>query len=143
MTANRMTIGNGWAMSDSPRRACATNSHSTPKIMKTFHSSGTPMGKASRMLRWNTIITNAAMAVGQLPCENSRTSGTSPSTAVEKWAMKPAKALGRRSSGWCLNIDRLSGPGRDEWIVRQHGGDDEGKVLVEFGRRRAEPDHHE
>ncbi len=76
-----------------------TNSHSTPKIMNTFHSSGTPIGKASRMFRWNTIITNAASAVGQPPWENNSTSGTSPSTAVEKWAMKPASALGRKSSG--------------------------------------------
>ncbi len=67
--------------------------------MNTFHSSGTPIGKASKMFRWNTIITNAAMAVGQPPDEKKSTSGTSPSTAVEKWAMNPANPLGRRSSG--------------------------------------------
>ena len=67
--------------------------------MNTFHSSGTPIGKASRMFRWNTIITNAAIAVGQPPCEKSSASGTRPSTAVEKCAMKPDNALGLRSSG--------------------------------------------
>jgi hypothetical protein len=99
MTVNRTATGSGLARSDRPSRACATNNHSTPKIMNTFHSSGTPIGKASRMFRWNTIITNAAMVVGQPPCERNSSSGTSPSTAVEKWAMKPANPLGRKSSG--------------------------------------------
>src|ERR1700754_5223006 len=62
MTANS-TNGQGLDRSDRPTGACATNSHSTPKIMNTFHSSGTPIGKASRMLRWKMIITNAAIAV--------------------------------------------------------------------------------
>ena len=98
MTANS-TMGHGLVRSVRPRCGWPTNSHSTPKIMNTFHSSGTPIGKASRMLRWNTIITNAAMAVGQPPCEKNSASGTRPSTAVEKWAMKPANPLGRKSSG--------------------------------------------
>ena len=39
----------------------------TEKIMKTFHSSGTPIGMADRMPKWKQTITNAAIAVGQPP----------------------------------------------------------------------------
>ena len=35
-----------------PDAACPTNNASTPKIMKTFHSSGTPIGIADRMPKW-------------------------------------------------------------------------------------------
>ncbi len=98
MTA-KSTMGQGLVRSDNPMVAWATNSHSTPKIMNTFHSSGTPIGKASRMFRWNTIITNAAIVVGQPPCEKSSASGTRPSIAVEKCAITPDSALGLRSSG--------------------------------------------
>ena len=67
--------------------------------MKTFHSSGTPIGIADRIPKWKQSITNAAMAVGQPPWENSSASGTNISMAVLKCAMNRDTGPGRRSSG--------------------------------------------
>ena len=67
--------------------------------MKTFHSSGTPIGIADRMPKWKHSMTNAAIAVGQPPWEKNSTSGTSPSIAVLKCAMHRDSRPGRRSSG--------------------------------------------
>ena len=50
--------------------------------MKTFHSSGTPIGIADRMPKWKHTITNAAIAVGQPPWEKNSASGISISMAV-------------------------------------------------------------
>jgi hypothetical protein len=65
-TANSST-GSGVVISDRPTSAWPTNSAITENIMKTFHSSGTPIGIADRMPKWKHSITNAAMAVGQPP----------------------------------------------------------------------------
>ena len=67
--------------------------------MKTFHSSGTPIGKLVRICRWNAIITIAATVVTQPPCDRNSTSGTTYSTAVPRWARVYARQEGRRSSG--------------------------------------------
>ena len=68
----------------SPTSAWPTKSVTTQNIMKTFHSSGTPIGIADRMPKWKHSMTNAAMSVGQPPWEKNNASGTSISIAVLK-----------------------------------------------------------
>ncbi|BBX72438.1 hypothetical protein MSHI_03440 [Mycobacterium shinjukuense] len=51
ITAIRIATGTGFFTSVRPRLACPTNSDSTPKIMNTFHSSGTPIGIAVKIPR--------------------------------------------------------------------------------------------
>ena len=50
--------------------------------MKTFHSSGTPIGMAVRIARWKHTMTNAAIAVGHPPWLKNNTSGAHISTKV-------------------------------------------------------------
>ncbi|CFR70947.1 Uncharacterised protein [Mycobacterium tuberculosis] len=50
-TAIRIASGTGFFTSANPRQAWPTNSDRTPKIMNTFHSSGTPIGMAVRIPR--------------------------------------------------------------------------------------------
>jgi hypothetical protein len=65
-TANS-TIGHGLCRSLKPMPAWPTNNASTLNIMKTFHSSGTPIGIDDRMPKWNTSMMNAAIAPAQPP----------------------------------------------------------------------------
>src|SRR5579875_2199002 len=67
--------------------------------MKTFHSSGTPIGIAVRIARWKHTITAAATAVTQPPWEKNNTTGTHISTVVPPWATIRDRRPGRRSSG--------------------------------------------
>lgn len=60
-TTTKSTMGHGLCRSPSPTPACPTNSVSTENIMKTFHSSGTPIGIELRMPKWKHSMTNAAM----------------------------------------------------------------------------------
>ena len=107
MTTNRMT-GHGLVISPSPISEWPTNSVSMAKIMKTFHSRGTPIGMADRMPRWKHTITKAAMAVGQPPWLNNSTRGTPISMAVLTWARARDSGPGRRSSGKFSKNLRLS-----------------------------------
>ena len=50
--------------------------------MKTFHSSGTPIGIDTRMPRWKHTMTTAATVVGQPPWQKNSGNGTSISMAV-------------------------------------------------------------
>ena len=95
----KSNTGSGVVMSDRPTSAWPTNNASTENIMKTFHSSGTPIGIADRMPKWKQSITNAAIAVGQPPWENNSANGTNISIAVLKCAMNRDTGPGRRSSG--------------------------------------------
>ena len=85
--------------------------------MKTFHSSGTPIGIDDRMPKWKHTITNAAIAVGQPPWEKNSTSGTSPSIAVLKCASNRDSRPGRRSSGKCSKNFRLIHRGRNTGLL--------------------------
>ena len=116
MTASRIS-GSGLVIADGPTSACPTNRNSTQKIMKTFHSSGTPIGMADRIPRWKQIMTTAAMVVGQPPCEKNSTSGTSPSMAVLTWASARESRPGRRSSGKCSKKARLRARGRTTGLL--------------------------
>jgi hypothetical protein len=84
-------------------------------IMNTFHSSGTPIGKLVRIVRWNPIITSAATVVTHPPPLSSRTIGATSSTTVPVWASTAAGRPGRRSSGasrhrWALSrVERSTG----------------------------------
>ncbi len=78
-----------------------------PNIMKTFHSSGTPIGIDERMPKWKMSMTAAATAVSHPPPEKNSTSGTKPSTAVEMCAIQRERRPGRRSSGKCSKNVRL------------------------------------
>ncbi len=80
--------------------------------MKTFHSSGTPIGIADRMPRWKQTITNAAIAVGQPPWEKNSASGISISMAVLMCASRCESRPGRRSSGNFSKNARLRTRGR-------------------------------
>ena len=104
----KSSTGSGVVRSDSPTSAWPTNNASTEKIMKTFHSSGTPIGIADRMPKWKQTMTNAAIAVGQPPWENNSANGTSISIAVLKWAINRDTRPGRRSSGNFSKNLRLS-----------------------------------
>ncbi len=77
-TTRNSSTGSGVVISVSPISACPTNSASTQNIMKTFHSSGTPIGIADRMPKWKQIITNAAIAVTHPPWEKNSTRGPGP-----------------------------------------------------------------
>ena len=85
--------------------------------MKTFHSSGTPIGIADRMPKWKHSMTNAAIAVGQPPWEKNSTSGTSPSIAVLKCASHRDSRPGRRSSGKFSKNIRLMNRGRNTGLL--------------------------
>src|SRR5271156_5342816 len=111
-TANS-NIGSGVVKSASPIEACPTNSASTLNIMKTFHSSGTPIGIDDKMPKWKQSMTNAAIAVGQPPWLKNKTSGTNPSIAVLKCASHRERQPGRRSSGKCSKNWRLMNRGRN------------------------------
>ena len=63
-----------------------TKSTMIPMIMNTFHSSGTPMGKLMRIVRWKQIMTMAAVVVTQPPLLSSSTVGAANSTNVPPWA---------------------------------------------------------
>ncbi len=67
ITTNRIATTTGCLRSARPSWVWATNSDSTPKIMKTFHSSGTPIGIETRMPRWKHTMTTAATVTGQPP----------------------------------------------------------------------------
>ena len=70
-----------------------------PSIMKTFHSSGTPIGRLVRMCRWNRSITTAATLVTGPPSPSRSRSGTPNSTTVPACARVAESREGRRSSG--------------------------------------------
>ncbi len=93
------------------------------------------------MPKWKHSITNAAIAVGQPPWEKNSTSGTSPSIAVLKCASHRDSRPGRRSSGKCSKNFRLMHARPEHRVVAHHRRDHEREVLVELGRRRADPDH--
>ncbi len=80
------TTGSGLTRSPTPTVAWATKRLRMPMIMKTFHSSGTPIGRLLMMLRWKQIITTAATLVTIPPSPSSRSSGTPNSTTVPPWA---------------------------------------------------------
>ena len=95
------------------------------------------------MFRWKTIITNAAMVVGQPPCEKNSTNGTSPSIAGGEVGDETRQCAGPQVVRVVLEHRPLERSRRDERVVRQHRGDHEREVAVELRRRRAQPDHHE
>nr|CRL71190.1 hypothetical protein CPGR_00613 [Mycolicibacter nonchromogenicus] len=131
-TTAKSTIGHGLVRSPRPMPECATNSASTENIMKTFHSSGTPIGIELRMPKWNTSITNAAIAVARPPWEKNNTSGTKPSMAVEKCATKRDGQPGRRSSGKFSKNLRLIQRGRNTGLLLIIVEMTNGKCLVSF-----------
>ena len=116
-TTTNSSSGSGVVRSASPTPAWPTNNASTANIMKTFHSSGTPIGIDDRMPKWKHNITNAAIAVGQPPCEKNSTSGTRPSIAVLMCASTRDSRPGRRSSGKCSKNLRLMNFGRNTGLL--------------------------
>src|SRR5882757_7436556 len=131
-TTTNNTIGHWLCTSPSPIPACPTNSASTLNIMNTFHSNGTPMGMELRMPKWKQIITNAAIAVSQPPCEKNNTSGTRPSIAVLKCATKRDNRPGRRSSGNFSKNLRLIHRGRITGLLLIIVEMTKGKCLLSF-----------
>ncbi len=130
-TANS-NIGSGVVRSLSPIEACPTNSASTLNIMKTFHSSGTPIGIDDKMPKWKHSMTNAAIAVGQPPWLKNSTSGTNPSIAVLKCASQRERQPGRRSSGKCSKNWRLMNRGRNIGLLLIIVEMTNGKCLLSF-----------
>ncbi len=114
-----------------------------PNIMKTFHSSGTPIGIDDRMPKWKTSMIAAAIPPTHPPCEKNSTIGTSPSTAVEKWAIQRDRRPGRRSSGKSSKNLRLIFGDRQIGLLDIIVAMTKGEMLVQFRRRRAEPDAQE
>ena len=110
--------------------------------MKTFHSSGTPIGIADRMPKWKQTMTNAAIAVGQPPWENNSANGTSISIAVLKWASQSRHRARAQIVGELLEELPLQPLRSDQRIVRHHRRDHEREMLVELRRGRAHPDRH-
>ncbi len=100
--------------------------------MNTFHSSGTPIGNAAKIPRWKQTITNAAMAVGQPPCEKNNTSGTNSSIAVATWAPTLAERLGRRSSGKRWKKARFTAAGRTNGLFDSIDAITKGKCRFSF-----------
>src|SRR5689334_18074493 len=85
--------------------------------MKTFHSSGTPIGIDDRIPKWKHTIANAAMAMTHPPWEKNSTNGTSPSIAVLTCASHRDGRPGRRSSGKCSKNLRLIQRGRNTGLL--------------------------
>src|ERR1051325_2193550 len=79
--------------------AWAPNRNRPAYIVKTFHSSGTPIGTLNKMNPWNANIIVRPTAVGNPPWLRSKMSGNVYSTAVPPWASSFANLDGRRSSG--------------------------------------------
>src|SRR5271157_2546690 len=117
-TANSR-IGSGVVRSPSPIAGWPTNSASTLNIMKTFHSSGTPIGIDDRMPKWKHSMMNAAIAVRQPARRPARTQ-----VIREVFEERP-----------------FDEPRPEHRVVAHHRRDDEREVLVKLGCCRAEPDH--
>ena len=64
--AIKIATGAGCFSSPNPIAAFSTNSVKMPKIINTFHSSGTPTGIADRTPRWKSTNTVAA-TIGSTP----------------------------------------------------------------------------
>ena len=142
-TANRIATGTGCLRSVRPSCACATNNDSTPKIMKTFHSSGTPIGIADRIPKWKHTITNRRdrcrpAAVGEE--QRQRHQHLDGGADVRK---EPRQPSGPQVVGELLEEHPFEPPWPHQRVVGHHRGDHEREVLVEFRRRRAHPDHQE
>lgn len=118
--ARNSSTGSGLVISVSRTSACPTNSDSTAKIMKTFHSSGTPIGIDDRMPKWKQIMTVAAIAVGQPPWENSSTNGTSSSIAVLRMCDQLRRPAGAQILGEVAEEPALERTGPQHGTVGHH-----------------------
>ena len=103
-------IAHGDSSCAGPISPCTPNRNSVEKIMKMFHSSGTPIGNVVRMCRWNTTITTTATARTVRFAAVTSTNGTTNSIAVPTRASSVLSPDGRRSSGKCRYMRRLSVP---------------------------------
>ena len=111
-------------------------------IMKTFHSSGTPIGRLLMMLRWKQIITTAATLVTIPPSPSRRSNGTPNSTTVPPCASAAEMRAGPQVVGEApveAPLDVAEPPHR---AVAHHRGDHVGEVPVELGGRGTPPDRH-
>ncbi len=117
MTTNRTATTTGCLSSRSPMWVCATNNDNTPKIMKTFHSSGTPIGIETRIPRWKHTIAMAATVRGQPPWQKKSGNGTNISMAVLRCASQRDSRPGRRSSGKLSKKRRFSQRGRTNGLL--------------------------
>ena len=70
-----------------------------PKIMKRFHSNGTPIGIVDRMCAWNAIMPMIAIVCSVPPRASIIVRGRPNSYAVPMCAASVAAREGRRSSG--------------------------------------------
>ena len=81
-----------------------------PKIMKTFHSSGTASGNVERMWRWKTIIPATAIVPSVPPLETSSRSGSVNS--IDGAHVRRSGADRRRAAGPRVVCDRaVASPG--------------------------------
>ena len=99
--------------------------------MKTFHSSGTPIGMPDRDAEMEADHRVTRMVVGRPPVGEEQTIGTPISTAVLTWANTGRGHPAERSSGILKNA-RLRARGRFHRAVRHHRGHNERKCRVSF-----------